>query len=466
MSIKTYIKGKPVQLSKNFKSTEFDCHGANCCKETQIDDQLVEYLQKIREHFNKPVKISSGYRCKTHNARVGGASKSNHMYGQAADTIVTGVAPIEVARYAESIGVLGIGVYNTFVHIDTRKTKYFWYDGGASNVATFGAVKKEPQVSQIKKEGVVSNNTDEFTKKIWDILLGKIKNPYGVAGLMGNLYAESAMRSNNLQDTFEKKLGYSDDGYTQAVDNETYKKFVEDNAGYGLAQWTYYNRKYKLLQYAKNKQKSIGDYELQLEFLYEELKTSYKNVLNILENATSIQEASNAVLMNFENPKNQSVSVQTKRAQYGKIYYDKFVTNKVSNESANKEKAYAVSKTAMHIRKEPNTTSQSLGVIKKGTQVEVIEVLDNGWYKIIWNNNYAYTSNTNGKYYNYLGSKKEYIVKITANVLNIRAGAGTNHKVVGYLKKDVIQTIIEEKDGWGKLKSGQGWIKLSYSIKV
>jgi uncharacterized protein YcbK (DUF882 family) len=59
------------------------------------------------------------------------------MYGQAADISISGVKPIEVARYAESIGVPGIGVYDTFVHIDTRKSKYFWYDGGASNVKTF-----------------------------------------------------------------------------------------------------------------------------------------------------------------------------------------------------------------------------------------------------------------------------------------------------------------------------------------
>ena len=457
MNIKTYIKGKPVQLSKNFKSTEFDCHGANCCKETQIDDQLVEYLQKIREHFNKPVKISSGYRCKTHNARVGGASKSNHMYGQAADTIVTGVAPIEVARYAESIGVLGIGVYNTFVHIDTRKTKYFWYDGGASNVATFA----EKKVIQ-KKSGYASSGNDEDIRKIWNFLSKEINNPFGVAALMGNLYAESALRSNNLQDSYEKKLGFNDEGYTEAVDNETYPNFVKDAAGYGLAQWTYHTRKQGLLNFATKENKSIGDYETQLSYLIYELNNSFKSVMQALKEAKTIREASDIVLIKFEAPANQSESVKVKRAQYGQVYYDKFC-GQVDTTTAIKKK-YAVANTAMHVREKDNILSKSLGIIAKGAKVEVLEAQSNGWYKISWNGKQAYTSNTTGRYYSFV--IEPYTVKITANVLNIRAGAGTNYKVVGYLKKDVIQTIIEEKDGWGKLKSEQGWIKLSYSTKV
>ena len=66
--------------------------------------------------------------------------------------------------------------------------------------------------------------------------MSKIGNPYGVAGLMGNLYAESGLRSNNLQNTFEKKFGMTDEQYTAAVDNGTYTNFVKDSAGYGLAQ--------------------------------------------------------------------------------------------------------------------------------------------------------------------------------------------------------------------------------------
>ena len=134
MAIKTYKKGTATQLSTNFKSTEFDCHGSGCCSSTLVDENLVKYLQKIRSHFGKPVNVNSGYRCKTHNASVGGASKSNHMDGEAADICIDGVTPLEIAQYAEHIGMLGIGVYSWGTHVDTRTSKYFWYDGGESNV--------------------------------------------------------------------------------------------------------------------------------------------------------------------------------------------------------------------------------------------------------------------------------------------------------------------------------------------
>lgn len=61
---------------------------------------------------------------------------------------------------------------------------------------------------------------------------------------------------------------------------------------------------------------------------------------------------------------------------------------------------------------------------------------------------------------------KSYLVKITASTLNVRAGAGTSYKVNTTVKKGQIYTIVDEKDGWGKLKSGAGWIKLSYTTKV
>ena len=133
-----YTKGKSTKLSENFNSTEFDCHCGQYCSTTLIDPQLVEYLQKIRDHFGKPIRINSGYRCSKHNVNVGGASQSYHTKGMAADIYIQGVTPGEVAQYAESIGMKGIGVYSTFTHVDTRENKYFWYDGGASNVATFG----------------------------------------------------------------------------------------------------------------------------------------------------------------------------------------------------------------------------------------------------------------------------------------------------------------------------------------
>ena len=143
--IKTYTKGEKVQLSKNFVSTEFDCNQSDCCTITYIDLDLVQILQKIRDHFGKSVNISSAYRCPSYNRRVGGASKSYHVRGQAADIKVSGVSPLSVAQYAESLGVKGIGHYDTFVHIDTRTSKFYWYSDAQIPKDTF-QVKQQEEV--------------------------------------------------------------------------------------------------------------------------------------------------------------------------------------------------------------------------------------------------------------------------------------------------------------------------------
>jgi len=162
-------------------------------------------------------------------------------------------------------------------------------------------------------------------KRIWDYLLGKIGNPFGVAGLMGNLYAESGLRPDNLQNTYEKKLGMSDASYTAAVDNGSYSNFVKDSAGYGLAQWTYWSRKQNLLDFAKERGASIGDLDMQLDFLMKEL-AGYSSVLKTLRTATSVREASDTVLTKYERPADQSEAAQARRASYGQKYYDRYAT--------------------------------------------------------------------------------------------------------------------------------------------
>ena len=87
---------------------------------------------------------------------------------------------------------------------------------------------------------------------IWNFLKKKGLSDWGTAGLMGNLYAESGLKPTNLQNTYEKKLGLSDEDYTAQVDSGIYHDFVHDCAGYGLAQWTFWSRKQNLLAFARN----------------------------------------------------------------------------------------------------------------------------------------------------------------------------------------------------------------------
>lgn len=171
-------------------------------------------------------------------------------------------------------------------------------------------------------------------KQIWDFLKAEGFNDFGVAGLMGNLLAESGLRPNNMEDQYQSKLGYNDESYTRAVDNGTYTNFIKDAVGYGLAQWTYWTRKQNLLNFARQNNKSIGDLNMQLCFLVKELKEMYTNsVYNVLRKATSVLEASNAVLLNFERPANMSASVQATRARYGQTYYDRYASGVSSNKS-------------------------------------------------------------------------------------------------------------------------------------
>jgi hypothetical protein len=108
------------------------------------------------------------------------------MDGEAADIRITGITPLEVAQYAEYIGVLGIGVYSWGVHIDTRTSKYFWYDGGASNVKTFGGTFKEESKKETLNVSAIDTSAAD-PKKMWDYFKSKGLNDYGIAGLMGNL---------------------------------------------------------------------------------------------------------------------------------------------------------------------------------------------------------------------------------------------------------------------------------------
>lgn len=165
---------------------------------------------------------------------------------------------------------------------------------------------------------------DDPEKFIWDFLCGKLGNACGAAGLMGNLFAESGLKPTNLQNTYEKKLGHTDAAYTAAVDDGTYANFVRDSAGYGLAQWTYWSRKQGLLEFARAEGKSIGDLSLQLDYIWKELSEGYGKLLKTLQSATSVTEASTAVLTQYERPADQSEAVQVKRADFGQIYYDKY----------------------------------------------------------------------------------------------------------------------------------------------
>ena len=114
------------EIIEHFKTKEFAC--ADGTDRILVSPDLAVVLHDIRNHFNAPVIITSGFRSEQHNNKVGGAKKSTHMDGRAADIVVKGVSPGKVAQYAELLmpEYGGIGEYRTFVHIDVRQEKRRW----------------------------------------------------------------------------------------------------------------------------------------------------------------------------------------------------------------------------------------------------------------------------------------------------------------------------------------------------
>ena len=252
-----------------------------------------------------------------------------------------------------------------------------------------------------------TGNTSDNEKKIWDFLMGKIRNAHGVAGLMGNLYAESTLKSAILQRSYERKLNISSAEYTMLVDGGHYPDFVTDKAGYGLTQWTFWSRKRDLLDFAREQKKSIGDLQMQLDFLWKELQKTYPALLTVLKSADNVREASDAVLLWYERPADQSEAVMVKRAGFGQKYYDKYAGG---------------------------TGKASSGGMSN--------------------------------------ADCPFRVRIMAKDLRIRKGNGTDTAWTGKYVPPGVYTIVEVKSGkgsdagWGRLKSGAGWVALSFCKRV
>lgn len=126
MSIKCYIMDTDAneKVGQHFKVREFACKDGS--QVVFIDDYLVSLLDVLRNQVGKPVYITSGYRTPTRNKKVGGAKYSYHMRGMAADIRIEGMTAKEIANKLNKIIPFGCGiiVYESWVHIDTRRNTY------------------------------------------------------------------------------------------------------------------------------------------------------------------------------------------------------------------------------------------------------------------------------------------------------------------------------------------------------
>lgn len=378
MATNTYKKGQKTKLSENFNSLEFDCHGSGCCSETVINPKLVEYVQKIRDHFGKSITVTSGYRCPVHNKRIGGATGSRHSKGDAADIVVSGVAPREVAKYAESIGIKGIGLYETnadghFTHVDTRDVKSFWYGQNEAKRTTFGGSTPAPVPQPSINNNVLSiGDTGEDVRKLQEQLV-KLGYNVGSKGPDGDFGSKTYAAVID----FQRKHNLKDDGIVGPLTENAIKEAI------------------------KNMEQDVVTPDIETFKIGE--------IVQLIPGATYIDGKSiPAWIIN------------------SKIYIR-------SEMQENNSIAFSISKTG------PITGVTNISNLMKYIPGENIEI--------------------NSTFEN-------YVIKVTADVLNIRAGAGTNFKIIGQLRKFDLCTIIAEKNNWGKLKNGAGWICLDYVQKL
>lgn len=123
-----------MKITKNFDLSEFECKcGCKTPDDVYVNIvKLANQLQTLRDVVNKPIKINSGYRCEQHNKDSGGVSSSQHLLGNASDIKVKGYITKNLSKLIDELisnGDMlqgGLGIYDTFVHYDIRKTKTRW----------------------------------------------------------------------------------------------------------------------------------------------------------------------------------------------------------------------------------------------------------------------------------------------------------------------------------------------------
>ena len=113
-----------IQISTHFHLREFQCKDGSY--QVVLKRDLLDKLQRLRDLAGLPVIVTSGYRNAAYNLKVGGSPTSRHLRGEAADIRVPGLNPDQVAQLAEQVGLTGIGVYNTFTHVDVREQPMRW----------------------------------------------------------------------------------------------------------------------------------------------------------------------------------------------------------------------------------------------------------------------------------------------------------------------------------------------------
>lgn len=273
------------------------------------------------------IAIKSGVVSKVVNNCTSGDRKCNSGYGNMvvithSDGMVSTYAYLDEVyatagasvKQGEVIGTMGTtgDTNEKALHFEIKVSS-----GARVNPNTYiSSQNPRPQPSTV---GTIKGGTNTQSVCLTLKQLGASDN--GIAGVMSNINFESGFSSINLENYYEKKLGFTDESYTNAVDNGSYTNFVHDSAGYGICQWTYYSRKAGLLNLARSNGVSIGDLGNQVSFLFRELQNGYSGLYNsIMSGNDSVDSIASNFCHKFENPA-EHTQCDTTRVNYARSYY-------------------------------------------------------------------------------------------------------------------------------------------------
>lgn len=162
------------------------------------------------------------------------------------------------------------------------------------------------------------------------------------AGVTANLYAESGLKPDNVQNSCEKRFG-NDSDYTARVNSGAYSRnsFMRDACGYGLAQWTFSTHKAALYDYCRKHSGNIANIDDQINFLVMECKT--RGLFAKLNGCKTPYDAAIMFMLEFERPKNQTVTAQKSRGELGvRFYNDNVSSRSIDTTAAKLDDLYAV----------------------------------------------------------------------------------------------------------------------------
>ena len=298
------------------------------CSGTVKTDQLSK--NSTWTHFGVPCGLYSDEELKVFGITVSGSKN--------VPTLRRGASGAEVRKLQNLLNAVGcsdtaLKVDGVFGEKTELAVKVFQSRTGLTQD---GVVGPKTLAELNKYETLVHEEADQvdtdYVQLTWDYLkaglidLFGMDNPNAIAGIMGNLQAESGIIPENLENRGNRAMNITDEEYTAKVDDGTISmsQFATDGYGYGICQWTYRTRKADLYDYARQCNVSIGNLSMQVGFLLKEL-SARKSLLEKLKNAKTVLEASSAFMLDFEKPANTTEENQKKRAELGHVIYNRFM---------------------------------------------------------------------------------------------------------------------------------------------